>query len=224
MARIAALVFDFDGVIADTERLHLRAFQEAFAPRGWTLDEAAYFDRFLGYDDRGVVEAFARERAIALDRADHQRLVAAKTAAFARHLASPDILDILYSGARTRLVELAARYPLAIASGALHGEIVAILAAAGLRDLFRAIVAADDVGATKPSPEPYLTAAARLGVTPAACLAIEDSPPGLTAARAAGMRTVAVATTVPRHALGDADCIIDGIGDLTAEVLALVDG
>ncbi len=220
MSSIAALIFDFDGVIADTERLHWRAFQEAFAPRGWTLDEAAYFDRFLGYDDSGVVTAYARERAIALAPGDHRALVAAKVAAFARHLASA---EVLFDGAHARIVELADRYPLGIASGALHAEIEAILRAADLLRAFPVIVAADDVGSTKPSPEPYLTAAAGLGVAPAACVAIEDSPPGLAAARAAGMRTIAVTTTVPRTALADADAIIETVRHLTPEVLAQVE-
>ena len=57
---IAAVVFDFDGVLADTERLHLGAFQRVFDPRGWRLDEGTYFARYLGYDDRGLVVAFGR--------------------------------------------------------------------------------------------------------------------------------------------------------------------
>jgi beta-phosphoglucomutase len=220
MTSISALIFDFDGVLADTERLHLRAFQEAFAPRGWTLTEAAYFDRFLGYDDAGVVTAYARERAIALDPREHRALVAAKVAAFAQYLESG---DILFHGAQARIVELAARYPLGIASGALHAEIAAILRAADLLRFFPVIVAADDVQTTKPSPEPYLTAATRLGVAPSACVAIEDSPPGLAAARAAGMRTIAVTTTVERGALADADAIVDTIAGVTMETLAQVE-
>jgi beta-phosphoglucomutase-like phosphatase (HAD superfamily) len=217
MSSITAIVFDFDGVIADTERLHLGAFQEVFASRGWSLDEADYFDRYLGYDDDGLVEAYAREQRLALERDDLRDLVRAKTEAFSRHLSSP---DILYAGARRAIEALAARYRLAIASGALHREIASILGAAGLRDLFPVIVGADDVSECKPAPGPYLAAAAGLGVEPAACLAVEDSLAGLTAARAAGMRTVAVTTTSPRTALSAADRIVDTLADLTPELVA----
>jgi HAD superfamily hydrolase (TIGR01509 family) len=214
---ITAVVFDFDGVIADTEGLHLKAFQQVFARRGWRLDEAEYFDRYLGCDDRGLVGAYTRDHRLALDVAEIDALLAAKADAFARQL---DSVDVLFPGARLAIERLAARFTTAIASGALHHEIVHILAAADLGDLFPVIVGADDVTSCKPSPEPYLMAAERLGVSPSACVAIEDSLPGLQAARSAGMRTIGIATTSPAHLLAGADRVVTTLGDVSPELVA----
>lgn len=213
---IRAVVLDFDGVIADTERLHYHAFREVFAARGWTLDEPTYVDRYLGCDDYGLVREFTRDIGVATSDGDRRGLVEAKGQIFGRHLEST---DILFPGAKSSIEQLAARFPMGIASGALRHEIVAILRTAGLLERFAAIVAANDVTATKPSPEPYLTAAERLGVPPSACVAVEDSAAGLEAARSAGMRTIAVTTTLPRHALATADRIVAGLHEVTPELV-----
>jgi HAD superfamily hydrolase (TIGR01509 family) len=211
---LTAVIFDFDGVIADTERLHLSAFRRAFAPRGWTIDETVYFDRYLGCDDRGLVVMFAEEHGLALSEESLWELLEAKTRAFDEGL---DSGSVLFPEARACIDRLAGRFPLGIASGAAKAEIVKILEAAGLRSRFPAIVAADDVSQTKPAPEPYLKAADQLGVDPRACLAIEDSPPGLEAAHSAGMRTVGITNTVGRSQLGRADHVVESLDELTVE-------
>jgi HAD superfamily hydrolase (TIGR01509 family) len=213
---IRAVVLDFDGVIADSERLHYAAFREVFAARGWTLEETTYFDRYLGCDDYGLVREFARDIGVTVTNGDSQRLVEAKGQLFGRHLESA---DILFPGAKPAIERLASRFPMGIASGALHHEIVAILRTAGVLDRFSAIVAANDVTATKPAPDPYLTAAERLGVPPSACVAVEDSAAGLESARAAGMRTIGVTTTLPRHALAAADRIVAGLHAVSPELV-----
>lgn len=214
---LAAIVFDFDGVIADTERLHLGAFQDAFAELEWTLDAADYYDRYVGFDDRGLVVAYAADRGIALSAEQVDGLVSKKGTLFSRHLSSG---EVLFPGAKTAIQELAARFPVAIASGALHHEIAAILEGAGLLELFPVIVAADDVATSKPSPEPYLTAAQKLGVDPANTVAIEDTITGLQAAQAAGMRTIAVTTTSPAAQLTMADHVVAGLHEVSSDLLA----
>src|SRR5262249_45007504 len=89
---IRAIVFDFDGVLADTERLHMRATQEALATRGWTLDERAYFDRYLGYGDRDLVLEFARDVGHQIDAALVEQLTGLKAARYRAHLAAGDAL------------------------------------------------------------------------------------------------------------------------------------
>jgi beta-phosphoglucomutase len=211
-----AVVFDFDGVLADTERLHLLAFQDAFVLQGWTLDERAYYDRYMGFDDRGAIVEYARDFGFTLAEPQIALLTSSKASAFAARLASA---DVLFPGTPACVTRLASAFPLAIASGALHDEIVTILSAGGLLDYFPVIVGADDCTAHKPDPEPYLRAAAALGVAPARCTAVEDSSWGLASARAAGMRTVGVTTTSPREALRDADVIITGLHELTASLV-----
>lgn len=214
---MTAVVFDFDGVLADTEPLHLRAFQEAFATRGWTLDPASYVERYLGYDDAGLVDVFARDRGLALAADEVGALLDAKSRAFRRLIESG---AVLYPGAADCVARLAARHRLAIASGALHAEIEDILGGAGLLAPFGAVVGADDVPRSKPDPDCYLRAAELLGVAPQDCVAVEDSRWGLQAARSAGMRTIAVPTTSPATALAAADRILT---DLTALTDAVID-
>jgi len=213
---ISAIIFDLDGVLADTEHLHWSAFADVFETRGWTLSEAAYTERYLGLDDRGVIGAYAADHRIPMDASELDRIVCAKSAAFARLLAAN---DVLYPAASACVRALAARYPLGISSGALHAEIVAILATGRLLPCFAAIVGADDVRDPKPSPESYLEAARLLGVAAADCMAVEDSRWGLTAARAAGMKTVALPTTSPPHMLAAADRILGSLAELTPELV-----
>jgi HAD superfamily hydrolase (TIGR01509 family) len=210
---VFAVIFDFDGVLVDTERLHLRAIQHAFAPKGWTLTEGDYFDRYLGYDDRGLVAAFARDCGIAVTAADAASVLAHKEREYAAIVIAG---DVLFPGARACVERLAGVFPLAIASGSLRGEIEHILQANDLRRCFRAIVGADDVTAGKPAPDSYLRAAASLGVRPTLALAIEDSPMGLQSARQAGLITVGITTSYGHDALSHADFVIGSLDDVTA--------
>jgi beta-phosphoglucomutase len=208
-----AVIFDFDGVLADTEHLHLRAFQHAFEPIGWTLTEADYFSRYLGFDDEGVVRAFTSDHAITIAPADAAALLAAKEECYEDFRASG---QVLYPTARACVEQLAADFPLAVASGSLHAEIDQILKANHLRQCFQTIVGADDVRAGKPAPDTYLRAVAALGVSPGHALAIEDSPTGLQSARGAGLVTVGITNSYGEDALTGASYIIDSLDDVTA--------
>jgi beta-phosphoglucomutase-like phosphatase (HAD superfamily) len=127
--------------------------------------------------------------------------------------------DVLYPDAAACARRLAAAWPLGIASGALRAEIELMLGGAGLRDAFRFIVSSGDTEHTKPAPDPYLRAAELHGVPAGACVAIEDSHWGLQSARAAGMRTIAVTHTYPRDSLTEADTIVDGLDEITVELV-----
>ena len=214
--RTLAVIFDFDGVLANTEELHYRAFKQVFEPRGWALDLNEYYEKYMGFDDRGLVVEYARDRAIDVPAEVVNTLTASKAQAFADLLSTG---NVLYPGAREIVSRLAGQFRLAIASGALHEEIVTILGAGRLLDDFDVIVGADDVAASKPAPDSYLAAAAALGVHPSACVAVEDSLWGLRAARAAGMRAIAVTTTSPASALAGAERILAGVHELTIEIL-----
>ena len=117
------------------------------------------------------------------------------------------------------------RAPLAIASGALGPEIRRVLDRAGLTGAFRTIVSAEDTPVSKPAPDPYQLAVVRLSdalrevIHPSRCVAIEDSHWGLQSARAAGLRTVAVAQTYDRRTLDEADLVIESIAELDVNAL-----
>jgi len=211
---IAAVVFDFDGVIADSEPLHLRALQEVIAPLGITLERAEYYARYLGYDDVGAFRAIAADRGVALDDAGIRALIAGKSKIYQSLLAGD---GVLYSGATPCVERMAASLPLGIASGALRHEIEAILRAGSLDRYFRFIVSSGDTAAGKPAPDPYLRAAALHGVPASACVAIEDSRWGIESARAAGMKCVGITHTYPASELSAADAIVDRLDALTPD-------
>ena len=211
-ARARAVVFDFDGVLADTEHLHLFAFQDTFVARGWTLDRHAYFANYLGYDDRDLIRAFSTDRALDIGPADVEAILVDKSRNYERRLAAG---GVLFPTAPSAIARLSASYRLAIASGSLRAEILSILRANNLADAFEAVVGADDVARSKPAPDPYAAAVTRLGVAPSAAVAIEDSQWGLTAARTAGLRTIGITTSYPASALGLADTVVDSLDEVT---------
>jgi beta-phosphoglucomutase len=214
-----AVLFDCDGVIADSEPMHLRAFQEVLAPLGVTITPEEYLARYLGFDDREVVTEALRLHGRATDAKTIEALMTAKAARLRRVLEReariyPGVVDFVRA-----LVGL----PLAVVSGALREEIEIILCHAGVGDAFRVIVAAEDVGAGKPDPEGFLRALAALGgaghtIAAAECLVVEDSPAGLEAARRAGMRRLAVSNSYPAAELRDAaDLVVPTLAGLTLE-------
>jgi HAD superfamily hydrolase (TIGR01509 family) len=210
------VVFDFDGVLADTERLHYGAFRDVLATRGWTLDEPAYFERYLGFDDAGLVSEFARDQRLPLAPPAQAAIVREKTAMVRGRLRDH---GLLYPGAAAAVARLGSRYRLAVASGSLAEEIRMVLDAAAILPAFQAIIGADDVVRTKPAPDPYLAAVRALEVAPGAAVAVEDSHWGLVSARTAGLRTIAVATSYPAAALADADVVIASIDELTIDLV-----
>lgn len=220
---IRAVVFDFDGVIANSEPLHFRAFRDVLASEGITLTEAEYYARYLGYNDERAFREIGVERGHRWDDRAIANLIARK-AVVTEELEQHG--SILFPGAREAIEHLARLCPLAIASGALRSEIDRTLERERLRIHFAVIVSADDGGASKPAPDPYLRAVERLSTAtrpgalrPSDCVAVEDSPWGLESARAAGLLTVGVAHTYTREALAQANAVVDTLDTLTWEML-----
>ena len=232
---LKAVIFDFDGVIANSEPLHLRAYQEVLTRIGITLTATDYYARYLGYDDCGVFEALGSERGETPRGKALGELIAEKSRRFQVLLGSS---NVIFPGAAECVRRLAAEVPLAIASGAWLTEIEAVLERAGLRDCFAAIVSADDEIPSKPAPDPYLRAVELLGLDPSQKLeprtrhaprtrnpslscyvAVEDSRWGLASARAAGLRCVAVAQTYRPEELDSADLVVPNLSALTLDAL-----
>lgn len=206
---IRGLVFDLDGVLIDSEPLHFRATQEILAAHGVPLTDQDYFGRLVALTD---VELFGR---LLADRPDLvPRAVAEKQARY-RVLAQGG-LPAFRDG--VGLVERSAgRVPLAVATGATREEAEGALRSLGIRDRFVALVTCEDTARGKPDPAPYRLAAARLGLPPEGCLAVEDTVDGIRAARAAGMRCVAVTHTHPREHLMEADLVLQSLDGLDWE-------
>jgi beta-phosphoglucomutase len=213
---ISAIVFDFDGVLADSEPLHLAAYQQVFSTLGVTLTHEDYYANFLGYDDEGVFKVMASRQGWPLDAAGIAALVAEKSRVFdeviSRH-------DVLYPGAAAAVERLASSYPLGIASGALRHEIETVLRSAHLDGHFRFIVAAGDTVESKPAPDPYVRAAQLHRLPAPVCLAIEDSRWGIFSAKQAGLKCVGITNTYPASQLKSADAVIGSLEEFTEELI-----
>ena len=206
MGRAAAILFDFDGVIVDSERLHHATMAEALAGIGPAFDWEYYRENLMGLDDRG---AFAHLLARAGREAspDTMRgLIADKAERFARMAEAGRVPA--YAGAVDLIRSCAAAGPVGLCSGALRSDVVPVLGALGLAECFAELVTADDVERSKPDPACYALCVRRLaarfpgeGIAPETCVAVEDTCDGIAAARGAGIAVLGVASNVAPEAL-----------------------
>jgi HAD superfamily hydrolase (TIGR01509 family) len=202
------LLLDYNGVVVNDEPMHFAALRDTLREEGITLEETTYFAEMLGCDDRACIRhALRRARgAGAAAETEVERLAARKAGRYAAltraHLP-------LVPGAPRFVRDAARTARVAIVSGALRREIVAGLAQAGLEDCIAVIVSAEDVGASKPDPQGYRLAATRLAGDRdrVRVVVVEDSRPGLDAARALGAGCVALTTSHDADALAGADRI-----------------
>lgn len=220
---LAAVIFDFDGVLADSEPVHLHVFQAVLDQVGITLSPEEYYAKYLGYSDRDAFLHVFADRGRSLGDAELEALLTTKQDLFPQAVGD----HTLYPGAAACVATVAARVPVAIASGALRSEIELILDRSDLRHRFPIIVAAGETPRSKPHPDPYARAfellrdSGRLrgGSTPSDVVAIEDSEWGLQAARSAGLRTLAVLTSYTRDRLPSAEAWLPSIRDVSVEAL-----
>ena len=220
---LAGVIFDFDGVVVDTEPLHYRAFQEILMPLGLGYSWDSYVAYDLGFDDRDAFRAAFLNGGVPLEDSVLGTLIESKAKAF---------LDIIAAGVKpypgvVELISLiSGRLPLAICSGALRSDILPILQQFGLSDAFDVIVTADDVTTSKPDPTCYRVTVEKLsclypdrGVTSTGCIVIEDTPGGIAAARGAGLTVIGVTNSYPADLLAGASRIVDSLAGLTLDDL-----
>lgn len=215
------MIFDFDGVLVNSEPLHFRAMRDSLVPEGIVIDPTEYLRDYVAFDDRRAIRLALEQHGHPSDLA-HVEIVADRKARMFAELTGE---VPFFPGARELVRNLRQeQVPLGIASGARCSEIVDILEAGGLRDAFAAVVGADNVERTKPHPEPYLEALRRLqqvapGLEAGECVAIEDTPPGIAAARAAGMTAIGVAHTFDARVLGTAHHVLPSLRRVDAAAL-----
>ena len=212
---IRAIIFDFDGVLMNSEFLHFEAFQRSARDVGLELSQAEYFENMIGYDDRGCWKALAALKGLKLSQAQLLELCAHK-ARVTRDLILQNKFHTL-PGVEQSVRSLWRSYPLAICSGALRDEIELMLQGTGLRDCFRVITSAEDVVRGKPDPEGYLKtldALSRLDPTPLApeqCLIFEDAPTVIARVSPLGFKTIGVPTSRRREELAQAGAVVDSM-------------
>jgi beta-phosphoglucomutase len=222
---LKAIIFDMDGVICDSEHLHMKAFQEVLQIEGLSLTDNDYYAEYLAFDDRGCFQKIFSKQGRPLDDEKLKGLVQRKRRIFDEQM--KDHL-VIYPGIEPFVKKASDRYPIGLASGASRLEVEFVLKKAKIRGLFAAIVSADDVQKGKPDPESFLKALKILNemrlqgspeILASECLVIEDSIHGIAAARAAGMKGAAVTTSYKAEELKDAHHIIESLVGLELERL-----
>jgi beta-phosphoglucomutase len=221
-----AVLFDFDGVVVNSEPLHLLAFQKVLADEKIELSEEEYFRELIGFDDRGAFRHLFTRRNIPIEPKDLSRLMTLK---------SEKVMELIEEkkyqalpGVEEFVRGLWRHYPLGICSGALREEIEAMLEGVSLRDCFATIVAAEDVSVGKPDPRGYVLCMEQLSrlssitLKPSDCLVIEDAPSVIKTAKAAGFATLGVATSHDIEKLHEAKWRVNTLNP--AEVLKQIPG
>ena len=211
----AAVLFDFDGVLVNSEPLHFYSFHEVLLKEKIQISEQDYYQEMLGLADRDGFKLVYQKQHRELDPGTLLRVMTRK---------SETMMELIYRrqfkalpGVEEFVRGLWRSYPLGICSGARREEIEAMLTGIALRDCFKVIVSADDCAIGKPNPAGYLMAMQELarkseGVfKPADCLVIEDSPAVVRSARKAGFKVLALSNSVPAARLADADWIADSL-------------
>ncbi|KAF0218553.1 MAG: HAD family [Geobacteraceae bacterium] len=220
---LAAVIFDFDGIIVDTEPLHYKAFQEILVPLGLGYSWEEYLRRYIGFDDRDAFREAFRAGGKTIDGQELKVLIDQKAGAFSRIIDSgvepyPGVLELIGS--------LEGNLPIGLCSGALRSDINPILGQLGIAGAFDAVVTAEDVAASKPDPASYLLAVEKLaalfpqkGIVPETCLAVEDTPAGIASATGAGLKVLAVANSYPEERLEHAFRVVDSLAGIDCQSL-----
>lgn len=213
-----AVIFDMDGLLVDTERLQFGASSMVLRERtGQTIPH----DVMMSLVGLRSDECWARLRALYGLTESADELEAAQTAFYAPMLreqaeAMPGALDLI-------ALLHAQGYPLAIASSSPLWQINTVIERFHLRDVLKAVASGEEVAHGKPAPDVYLLAAERLGVAPSRCVALEDSGPGTSAARAAGMSVIAVPSAETHgHSFADADVVLPSLVGAEREIVRLL--
>lgn len=220
---LTAVIFDFDGIIVDTEPIHFRAFQEVLRPLGLGYSWEDYLERYIGFDDRDAFREVFRLSGRELDDSLLASLIDRKAQVF-EEIVGKGVQP--YPGVIELITSLSGTLPLALCSGALERDIRPILGQLGIQKVFDVIVTADDVRASKPDPESYRLALERLcaqfpeeKITADSCLAIEDTPAGIASARTAGLAVLAVTNSYPEEKLSGAVSVTDSLTSVTIATL-----
>lgn len=226
---LKAIIFDFDGVIANSEPAHFVTFQRVLLEEGVCISRVDYLKRYLAMDDRGAFTTALTDFGKNNDPIYVSELVFRKSSYFEYYLKEemtvyPDTIKFI------NLIK--EQTPIAINSGALRQEIDVVLNRIGLKEAFPVIISTENITKCKPNPEGYLKALdalnklyVELNAQPENCLAVEDSVGGIRSAITAGMKCVAVTNTYSKEYLGEATGIVSSLEELTSSYLkSLFDG
>ena len=213
-----AVLFDFDGIIVDSEPMHFRAFQAVLEPLGKGFPWEEYCETYIGFDDRDAFREAFKAQGEKICSRDLKKLIAEKAELFQQLVNSGEAKPL--PGAIELIESIPVRLPIALCSGALRQDIDPIIGNLGIANAFNVIVTAEDTKKSKPDPAPYRLTCERLGLKdPSTAIAIEDTPLGIISAKSAGLKVLAVTNSYDREYLFEADAVTDSLENITRSSL-----
>ncbi len=216
-----AIIFDFDGVILDSEPIHYEACCHVLKSLGITISYSEYMKKYLGFSDKDMFPRLLLNEGLSYSDREIKHLIQQKTRAYIHIISNQNPLPLIVDFEQF-IFKIAPKInKIAICSGSSRSEIIAVLSKVRqgkLHAYFDTIVTTEDVQSGKPSPEGYLLAAKRLNVAPGRCVVIEDTLHGVKAAKAAGMQVIGLTTSYDKHQFLIADNVVTGYRQLLARV------
>ena len=219
---LKAILLDFPGAIVNDRAIHQQLIDEILLGENLRPSASEYREVCLGKSDRACLKQILSRRGRVVSQDYLTELVLKKAKSYAQKLEKLDFLP-LYPGIKPFITQLKTmKLQIGVVTGALSSEVELVLRCAQILPHVNTIVSGDDIKVSKPEPDGYLLAVERLSLSlelqPSNCLAIEDTPVGITAAKRAGMSVVGVANTYPLHLLQrQTDWVIDSLGELELE-------
>ena len=215
---LSAVIFDFDGIIVDSEPMHFRAFNEVLQPLGLEISLEDYCEIYIGFDDRDAFREVFEANKVKTCSGDIRKLIKEKAAVFQNYIKNGEAQPL--PGAVELIKSIPVRLPIALCSGALREDIDPIIENLGITDAFTVIVTAEDTPKSKPNPAPYQLTIEKLGIEdPSTAIAIEDTPAGIVSAKGAGLKVLAVTNSYDRDYLMEADAVTDTLENISRPIL-----
>ncbi len=209
-----AVIFDFDGIIVDSEPMHHQAFQSVLEPLGKGFSWEEYCETYMGFDDRDAFRKAFKAKGEKIYARDIRKLMVEKAEVFQQLIRNGEATPL--PGAVELIKSIPRKLPIALCSGALKEDILPIISNLGIGNSFNAIITAEDTKKSKPDPAPYKLALKKLGLEdPTSVIAIEDTPLGIISAKGAGLKVLAVTNSYDRNYLLGADAVTDSLENIS---------
>ena len=213
MNQVKIIIFDFDGVILDSENSHFIAFNEGLKNLNINISEDEYYSKYISLDDRGVITNVVNDKNISVTNEEIDMIIKNKNDYFESRLIDN---SKLFPGVEELIIQLSKNFVLSIGSGANRSEIIKTLKNNNIYDYFEIIVSANEVNNPKPNPETYNRVLDNINTdfNINEIIVIEDSPGGIEAAKSAGLKCIAITNTFDNKELGKADIIVSNYEDI----------
>ena len=213
MKQVKIVIFDFDGVILDSENSHFIAFNEGLKILNINISEKEYYSKYISYDDRGVITNVISDRKISASNGEIDMIIKNKNEYFESRLIDN---SKLFPGVKELIIKLSKNFILSIGSGANRSEIIRTLKNNNIYNCFDTVISADEVNNPKPNPETYNRVLDSLNseFNIDEIVVIEDSPGGIQSAKSAGLKCIGITNTFDIEALQKADIIFNNYEDI----------